>query len=109
MIGGDDSVKYGSNVRVMTNDNTRYIFLFDEENQTLTAYDTIGLKTNSAFAQSYDMKYLMRFNFNAAAKVLDVALDNTTANAPVIYLLTTAGVHKVTMMDFLEDIVEPSA
>ncbi len=92
---------------MLTNENTRYIFLFDKENQTLTVYDTVDVKTNSAFAQKYEMKYLMRFNFNTAQKVVDIALDNTTANVPVMYLLTAEGVRKINMIDFLESIVEP--
>ncbi len=106
MTGGD-SFKYSADVRVLTNENTRYIFLFDKENQTLTVYDTVGVKTNSAFAQKYEMKYLMRFNFNMKTKITDVALDNTTANVPVMYILTAEGVHKINMIDFLESIVEP--
>ncbi len=104
-LGGDTTTSYSSKVRILTNENTRYVFLFDEDNQTITVYDTVGMKTNSAFAQSYDLKYVMRFIFNTPSPLIDVALDNTTANAPVLYLLTSEGIQKVDMVNFIEDIV----
>lgn len=93
----------------MTHADTRYIHLFDKENQTLTVYDTIGLKTNDSFAQDYSMSYVMRFIFNVPSPVLDIALDTSTANAPVVYALTADGVYKIIVADFIDDVVSPVA
>ena len=50
----------------------------------------------------------MRFIFNVSASVVDVALDDTTANAPIVYVLTSEGVYKIKLIDFVEDIVSPT-
>lgn len=108
MLGGDETNGYSDSVEILTHESTRYILLFDRENQTLTVYDTVGMKTNDSFAQDYEMSYVMRFIFNVSASVVDVALDDTTANAPIVYVLTSEGVYKIKLIDFVEDIVSPT-
>lgn len=109
MLGGDlNSLPYSNDVRILTHSETRYIFLFDKENQTLTVYDTVGMKTNDSFATDFSMSYVMRFIFNVPDSILDVAIDSSTANAPVAYILTQKGVHRISLIDFIGQIVDPS-
>jgi hypothetical protein len=65
-ISGGDTVtqNYSNEVKILTSSATRYIYLFDKTNQTFTAYDTNGLKTNDANKATYQMKYLFSFKFD---------------------------------------------
>jgi hypothetical protein len=105
MLGGDVIDTYSDDVEILTYPETRYIVLFDRENQTLTVYDTVGMKTNDAFGQSYEMSYMMRIIFNLPSPLIDVALDETAANALVAYALTQDGIYKINVIDFIDDII----
>jgi hypothetical protein len=105
MLGGDNQQDYSDKVRIMTHENTRYILLFDAEKQSVTVYDTVWLKTNDAFSSSYSMSYVMRFLLNLSSPLLDVALDESSANAPIVYALTAEGVYKIKVIDFVDEIL----
>ena len=62
--------------------------MFDQENQTFTVYDTVGLKTNDAYGTSYSLKYVMKFMFDIPSDIVDVAITSSSGNRTVLYILT---------------------
>jgi hypothetical protein len=105
MRGGDTDANFSDRVHILTHINTDYIILFDQENQTVSVYDTVGVKTNDAFTTSYNMRYVMKFVFNLSQPIVSLALDETTANAPIAYALTQDGVYKLNIIDFIDEIL----
>jgi hypothetical protein len=106
IVGGDTVTQgYSSNVKILTSSATRYISLFDRDNQTFTVYDTNGLKTAQDNRPTYQMKYLFSFKFDlGASKVYDVAIPESTANKPELYILSSDGVNKIALYEFIESI-----
>jgi hypothetical protein len=106
MSGGDTVTQnFSNNVKLLTFASTRYIYLFDRDNQTFTAYDTQSLKTNDANKATYQMKYLFSFKFDlGTSKVLDVAIPESTGDKPELYILSTDGVNKIALYEFIESI-----
>ncbi|MDR2415173.1 MAG: hypothetical protein LBD75_00730 [Candidatus Peribacteria bacterium] len=104
--GGDTKTQnYSDNVKILTSSATRYIYLFDRNNQTFTAYDTQGIKTNDANKATYQMKYLFSFKFDlGTSKVYDVAIPESSGDKPELYLLSTEGVNKIALYEFIESI-----
>jgi hypothetical protein len=106
-ISGGDTVtqNFSNNVKILTSAGTRYIYLFDRDNQTFTAYDTNGLKTNDANKATYQMKYLFSFKFDLGTHtVVDVAIPESTGDKPELYILSTDGVNKIALYEFIESI-----
>ncbi|MDR2189688.1 MAG: hypothetical protein LBP53_00340, partial [Candidatus Peribacteria bacterium] len=93
------------NVKILTSAATRYLYLFDRTHQTFTAYDTQGVKTNDANKATYQMKYLFSFKFDlGTAQLYDVAIPESSGDKPELYLLSTEGVNKIALYEFIESI-----
>lgn len=108
IIGGDKiTAGYSSNVKVITSNTTKYVYLFDPDNQTFTVYESRSAKTNDAFATNYNLHYLFRFTFDLSdVKVVDVEVPEATGNRPELYILTTKGVARVKLYEFVDSLVE---
>jgi hypothetical protein len=51
------------------------------------------------------MKYLFSFKFDlGTSKVIDVAIPESTGNKPELYILSTDGVNKIALYEFIESI-----
>ena len=51
------------------------------------------------------MKYLFSFKFDLGAnKVVDVAIPESTGDKPELYILSTDGVNKIALYEFIESI-----
>jgi hypothetical protein len=106
-IKGGDTVtqNYSNNVKILTSSATKYIYLFDRDNQTFTVYDTQGIKTNDANKATYQMVYLFSFKFDLGTnKIYDVAIPESTGDKPELYILSTEGVNKIPLYEFIESI-----
>jgi hypothetical protein len=106
-ISGGDTVtqNYSQNVKILTSAATRYISLFDRDNQTLTVYDTNGIKTIQDNRPTYQMKYLFSFKFDlGTGKVYDVAIPESTGDKPELYILSSEGVNKISLYEFIESV-----
>lgn len=104
-IGGDATdLGFGDNVEIITHENTRYVYLFDVDNQTFTVYDTVGLKTNDAYGTSYSLKYVMKFMFDIPAPIVDMAITSSSGNRTVLYILTSEGLYQIKVFEFVEEI-----
>jgi len=104
--GGDSKTQsFSNNVKILASSATRYIFLFDRDNQSFTVYDTVGLKTNDANKATYQMKYLFSFKFNLENnRIYDVAFPESTGDKPELYLLSKEGVNKIALYEWIANV-----
>lgn len=106
LLGGDKITnKYSDNVKIITPSNSRYLYIFDRDNQTFTVYESRPLKTNDQFATNYNLNYLFRFGFDlGTSKVVDVTIPDATGDRPELYILHNNGVNKVKLYEFIDSI-----
>ena len=94
---------YSNNVKVLASDDSPYVFLFDKDNQTLTAYESSPAKTHENYSTSYKLYYMFRFKFALETEtVIDAAVPTSTADRPELYLLSTDGVNKINIYEFID-------
>ncbi len=106
IIGWTESFQdIGTNVKIVSNINTRYVLFFDKDNQTVTVYDSTWLKTNDAYATNYSLKYLMKFKFDLQDEnVIDIAISEVDGNKLRLYMMTDIGIYKIKLYDFITNI-----
>lgn len=93
---------YWSNVKVISNPNSKYVYLFDKTNQTVTVYESRPLKTNETFAHSYSLYYLLRYTFDLEwNKIIDISIPDVTWDKPEMYILSDTQINKVDLYDFI--------
>jgi len=98
---------YSSNVKVISNPNSKYVYLFDRINQTLTVYESRPSKTNETFAHSYSLYYLLRYTFDLdAGKIVDITIPEATWDKPEMYILSSDQVNKIDLYEFIGTAVE---
>lgn len=101
------TAKYSNNVKIISTTNSRYVYFFDKENQTFTVYESRPLKTNDQYSSSYNLYYLFRFGFDlGTTKVIDITIPEATGEKPEMYILTTNGINKVRLYEFIESMKE---
>lgn len=104
------SSAYSNDVKILASLNSKYVYIFDKTNQSFTVYESRPIKTNDNFTADYSLYYLFRFTFDLDAnKVVDVVIPEETGNRPELYLLTTNGINKVSLYDFIDSIKENNA
>lgn len=113
-LGGGEKVSsvYSNNVKVITTDNSPYVYLFDKDNQTFTVYKSTPPKTNENHKTNFNLRYVLRFKFDLSAqgsRVVDAEVPPTNDEKRELYLLTTEGVHKVDLYKFFERVKAPMA
>lgn len=93
---------FSDDIKVITTPGTRYVYLYDRVNHTLSAYISAPAKNNDAFANNYWLEYVMRLDFShLAAAPYDVTVDESDGKQTA-FVLTDAGIAKVPMSDLLE-------
>lgn len=101
--GDKKTLQYSNDVKVISSVNSKYVFLFDKVNQTFTVYESRPAK--SADAYNYDLYYVFMFKFDLGTnKVIDIDIPDSSGNRPEMYILTTDGVNKVALYDFVDSI-----
>ena len=94
---------YSNNVKVLASDDSPYVFLFDKDNQTLTAYESSPAKTHSNYSTSFKLYYMFRFKFALESEtIIDAAVPSSTADRPELYLLSSDGVNKINVYEFID-------
>ena len=94
---------YSNNVKVLASDDSPYVFLFDKDNQTLTAYESSPAKTHSNYSTSFKLYYMFRFKFALETEtIIDAAVPSSTADRPELYLLSSDGVNKINVYEFID-------
>lgn len=93
---------FSDDIKVITTPGTRYVYFYDRVNHTLSAYISAPAKNNDAFANNYNLEYVMRLDFSRLAKApYDVTVDESDGKQTA-FVLTDEGVAKVPMSDLLE-------
>ena len=94
---------YSNNVKVLASDDSPYVFLFDKDNQTVTAYESSPAKTHSNYSTSFKLYYMFRFKFALESEtIIDAAVPTSTADRPELYLLSSDGVNKINVYEFID-------
>jgi len=108
LLGWDKvSSAYSSDVRIISTNNSKYVYIFDKGNQTFTVYESRPIKTNDAYSSSYDLYYLFRFKFELSEnEVIDAVVPESTWNRPEVYFLSNQWVNKVNLYDFIDSVKE---
>lgn len=104
--GWVDPMKWYSNeVKVVSQQWSKYVYLFDKKNQTFTVYKSAPYKTNTSYTNSYDLIYNFRLNFDVSDKqVKDVYVKSWST--PLLYFVTEDGLHKIKLYEFFETFSE---
>lgn len=94
---------YSENVKPISFANSKYVYLFDKVNQTLTVYTSNPTKTNDAYISSYGLNYVMRLNFSIPNNtIIDVAVDEADGKQN-LYVLHNEGIAKFVLSDYIQN------
>ena len=108
IVWGDKvSSNYSNNVKVLVSSSSPYIFLFDRDNQTFTVYESSPTKVNDNYKTSFKLYYMFRFKFDLSTtntRVVDVAVPESTNDRPELYILTTDGLNKINLYEFIDSL-----
>lgn len=106
LLGGDTQTnKYSNNVKIISSINSKYVYLFDKDNQTFTVYESRPAKNGDQFASNYSLYYIFSYKFDLGTNpVIDVEVPDPTGNKPELYILTSEGVNKVSLSDYIDSI-----
>ena len=97
--------KYSNDVKVITSQSSKYVYLFDKVNKTFTVYKSNPLKTNDANTSSYNLVYLFSFKFALTSEeVKDVCIPDSTWNNPEMYILTSEWVNKINLYEYIKSV-----
>ncbi len=94
-------------MKVLVSSSSPYIFLFDRDNQTFTVYESSPTKVNDNYKTSFKLYYMFRFKFDLSAtntRVVDVAVPESTNDRPELYVLTTDGLNKINLYEFIDSL-----
>ncbi len=94
--------EYSPQTKVITNIDTKYVYLFDPVNQTFTVYLSSPQKTNDKFLFSYSLIYIMRFKFALNDKILDAVVPPKSWNKPYLFLLTKNWILQINLSEFIK-------
>lgn len=99
-------MQYSDDVKVISSVNSKYVYLFDRVNQTFTIYESRPAK--SADAYNYDLYYVFMFKFDlgATSRVIDIDIPDPSGNRPEMYILSSDGVNKVALYEFIDSITD---
>ena len=97
--------KYSNDVKVITSQSSKYVYLFDRINKTFTVYKSNPLKTNDANTSSYNLTYLFSFKFALTSEeVKDICIPESTWNNPEMYILTSEWVNKINLYEYIKSV-----
>lgn len=95
---------FSDDVKVMTTSSTRYVYLYDRANKTLSVYTSNPAKNGDAYTTAYALNYVMRLDLsNVQASIVDLVIDDSDGKQTA-YVLLPDGVAKVSLSDFLESL-----
>ena len=95
--------KYSNNVKIITSSSTRYIYVYDKDQQLFTVYNTEKTKMNEENKKWYQLVYVFSLKFDIDwVDVYDVAIPSSTADRPELYVLTSLWVNKIALYEYIE-------
>lgn len=95
--------KYSDNVKIITSGQTRYIYVYDKDQQLFTVYNTEKTKMNEENKKWYQLVYMFSLKFDMDdVTVYDVDIPSGTADRPELYVLTSLWVNKIPLYEYIE-------
>ena len=97
--------KYSDNIKIITSENTRYVYIYDRDQQLFTVYNTDKPKTmqDSTVKRTYQLVYMFSLKFDIDwVDVYDADIPSSTADRPELYLLTSQWVNKIALYEYIE-------
>lgn len=94
---GDNSfVTYSPNVKPYAFGNSRYVYLFDTDNNTFTVYNSNPIKTTQWNEMRYGLEYIMRYAFDSSLQIKDMSITNNSWQ-PILYVMTDTGIYETNL------------
>jgi hypothetical protein len=106
-MGGDKVAnKYSNNVKIISSISSKYVYLFDRENQTFTVYESRPAKNGDQYISNYGLYYLFSFKFDLGTsnRIIDVEVPDPTGNRPELYILSLDRVSKVQLFEYIDSL-----
>lgn len=101
LLGGDTVEPYSINTQVIASQESRFVYLFDEDNQSFTVYRSQPYKTNDANTTSFQLSYFFRIKFGMTdMPILDVYVEEGEKSN--LLMLTKDGVYKLRLHEYIE-------
>lgn len=95
--------KYSDNVKIITSWETKYVYIYDKNQQLFTIYNTEKSKMNKDNKRGYQLVYMFSLKFDVEwLQVYDVAIPSSTWDRPELYLLTSEWVNKINLYEYIE-------
>ncbi len=95
--------KYSNNTKIIVNKDSRYVYVYDKDQQLLTVYNSEPNKTNNAKITEFQLVYLFSLKFNIEwTTVYDIDIPNSTWDRPEAYLLTSTWVNRIALYEYIE-------
>ncbi len=95
--------EYSEEVDVLTYEWSDYVYLFDNEKQTFTAYVSENpQKTTPWREMEYDLRHFFTIDFNLDEQDIESAFVDSWEN-PILYLVTGEGILRYNLPDFFEE------
>lgn len=94
--------RYSDDTKVISSEDSRYVYLFDAQGQTFTVYRSLPYKTNDAHTTDYTLTYFFRVKFAIDDfDVLDVYVEE--GEQAILHILTLDGVYKLRLGEYRND------
>ena len=94
---------YSDNIKIITSGTTRYIYIYDRDQQLFTVYNTEKTKMNEENKRGYQLVYMFSLKFDIDwLNVYDADIPSSTADRPELYLLTSQWVNKIALYEYIE-------
>lgn len=94
--------QYSDDTKVISFENSNFVYLFDSDSQTFTVYRSTPYKTNSAHTTNYKLEYFFRIKFainDFTAK--DVFVEEW--EQAMLHILSDDGVYKMRLGEYRAD------
>ncbi len=95
---------YSDDIKVMSNATSRYVYLYDRTNKSLSVYTSNPTKNGDWYSESYSLNYMMRVDLsNLQTSIVDLMVDDSDGKQTA-YVLLPNWVAKISLSDFLESL-----
>jgi len=101
LLGWDTVEPYSTNTKVIASADSRYVYLFDKDNQSFTVYRSTPYKTNDANTTTYQLSYFFRIKFGIPdMPIIDIFVEEGEKSN--LMMLTDDGVFKLRLHEYIE-------
>ncbi len=95
---------YSEDVKVIATATSRYVYLFDRVNKTLSVYTSNPAKNGDWYSESYALNYQMRLDLsNLQFSIIDLVVDDSDGKQTA-YILVPDWIAKISLSDYLDSL-----